>query len=415
MRWSKRKITGRRRIGKPDRAMREEELMNMDVIGRLVVLIGLGLTAPAISAAYADTLYIGDDSDNTVKAFDASTGTYLGVFVNHNGCPRNPSSPPPAGCLYGPRGLIFDGNGHLGVADQNANLLSPNNPIAGAIFDYSATTGAFQSALIPYNASNAPPAPRGIILYGNTLFVASQSGLSPSSTGAPCQSGQPQGTGCLEAFDATTGEFTAYLSPPPASGTSFHPRSVVIGPDGLLYVSNDPVLGGLSGQVLRYDPTTLSFKDIFINVACVTIPCTFNRPEGLVFGPDGNLYITSFRASSKDTDKILIFAGPASQNPAPGTLITYINTDEVGQVRAYGQALLFGPGPTANHSYLFVPITTPTGSNSGQVRRYDVTDRSNVLLDIIVPNSSKQNSPLGLPVYLTFGFTSPDTLDYGPP
>jgi hypothetical protein len=186
-----------------------------------ITMIGLG-----IGVAKADSLYVGDSNDNTVKRFDAGTGNYLGVFVNHNGCPQNPPSAPPPGCLYGPTGLIFDGQGpegHLLVADQNVNLNIP-----GAIYEYNSTTGAFIKALVPYTAKLgmaviAPPAPRGIILYprsgggGTTLFVASPSGVTTD----------PTTPGSLQAFDGTTGEFIGFLP----STSSFHPRGVVIGPD----------------------------------------------------------------------------------------------------------------------------------------------------------------------------------------
>ena len=312
------------------------------------------------------------------------------------------ASPPPAGCLYGPRGLLFDGQGHFLIADQNVNLNIP-----GAIYEYESTTGAFIKALVSYTAIHAPPAPRGIILYprkggGTTLFVASPAGVTTD----------PTVQGSLQAFDAT-GTFMP-LTPPTTLMSSFHPRGVVIGPDGALYVSNDPGTSvGNGGQILRYDPETLNFIDIFVdNNVC---NCDFNRPEGLVFGPDGNLYVTSFRANASDTDKILIFAGP--KNLSPGTLILPggIELDQVGQDRAYAQALLFGPGPVSDHVYLFVPITTPTGSNSGEVRRYDVTNFNSISYDILVPASSKQNSPLGSSWYLTFGYTDPVTLEYSPP
>jgi outer membrane protein assembly factor BamB len=158
-----------------------------------IALMGLG-----IRSANADSLYIGDANDNTVKSFDASTGNYVGIFVTKNGCPANPGSTPPLGCLYGPRGLVFDSQGHLLVADQNVNLGIP-----GAIYEYNAQTGAFVTALVPYTVNNAPPAPRGIILNstGSTLFVASLSGI----TG---------GAGVLQAFDATTGAFLGLLAPP---------------------------------------------------------------------------------------------------------------------------------------------------------------------------------------------------------
>jgi hypothetical protein len=376
---------------------------------RLALAAALGLpvafSLATAAPAYADSLYIGDANDNTIKSFDASTGNYLGIFVNHNGCPSNPPSSPPTGCLYGPRGLIFDGSGHLLVIDQNVNLGIP-----GAVYEYSAQTGAFVKPLVPYTNPDAPPAPRGVVLYhnmmGNALFVASLQGVAGS---APCIQGAPPGTGCVQAFNASNGTFLRFLLPPEELAASFHPRGVVIGPDRLLYISNAPNLSGVDGQILVYDPGQGTFQGIFSSSD--TCRCDLNRPEGLVFGPDGNLYVTSFRASPADTDKILIFSGPGPTNSNPGAFIGQIVLDQVGDFRAYAQALLFGPGDK-----LFVPITTPTGPYSGQVRIYDVSSLpSNTSLtkfSLFLPSSSKQNSPLGSSWYLTFGNTDPATLVY---
>jgi DNA-binding beta-propeller fold protein YncE len=356
----------------------------------IMAMVGIALMGLGIGVATADSLYIGDENDNTVKQFDAATGTYLGVFVTRNSCPVNPPSAPRPGCLYGPRGLVFNSQGHLLVADQNENLGVP-----GAIYEYY-QSGTFLKALVPYTDPKAPPAPRGIVLFPTsphpTLFVASLSGVATAGAPSPGQ---------LQAFDGTTGAFRGPLDDA-GLGSSFHPRGVVIGPHNLLYVSNDPVLGGIGGQILRYDPRTLAFIDVF--VSCGGLCDFFNRPEGLVFGPDGNLYVTSFRASSSDTDKILIFAGPLNATATPGTLLAKIDLDQIGQQRAYAQALLFGPG-----GLLFVPISTPKVPDAGQVRRYNVTNNS---FDIFVPSSSQQNSPLGSSQYLTFGKTNPATLAY---
>ena len=280
------------------------------------------------------------------------TGMYQNVFVQSS----SPKVCTP-GNISGPRGLLFVPGGNLFVVNQNSN-----QDCSGDVLRYDRQTGTFLGELIPLSGPNAPPAPRGIILSKNhkTLFVANLAGVSGNTPGK------------LQAFKAT-GEFIADLIPDKPATTAFHPRGVVIGPDGLLYVSNDPVLGGTGGQVLRFNPKTLAFKDIFINIRSCADPtdpisCTprLNRPEGLVFGPDGNLYITSFRANPSDNDRILIFAGPKAENA--GTKVDQIDLaapQASGGKRSFAQALLFGP-----EGRLFVPITG--GASAGQVRRYDV-------------------------------------------
>jgi len=144
--------------------------------------------------------------------------------------------------------------------------------------------------------------------------------------------------------------------------------------------------------VLRFDPHTGSFVDVFTSNQAAGCAAHLHRPEGLVFGPDGDLCITAFRANASDTDKILIFDG------ITGACLNKIDLDQVGQPRAFAQALLFGP-----EGFLFVPI-----NNTGAVRRYDVTDSSFPFTNFVSPGG-----PLGQPWFLTFGVTNPKTLGYG--
>ncbi len=129
-----------------------------------------------------------------------------------------------------------------------------------------------------------------------------------------------------------------------------------------------------------------------------------NRPQGLVFGPDGNLYVTSFRDNSQpnapgNTDAIRIYSGRT------GKLLGKIDLDNPPSnagARAYAQALLFGP-----RGKLFVPITiAPPGASptAGEVRRYDVRTKT---YDVFVPAGT-----LAAPWFLTFGKTNPATLAY---
>ena len=325
----------------------------------------------------ADELYVGDISNNSVQKFDASTGAYLGATVKAL-----------AG-LHGPRGILVNPGGNLLVSDQNAGTSAP-----GDILLYSRTTEKLLQRIVAHSDPSAPVAPRGVVLWQDAIFVAdftseSQSNKQPTP-------GRLLAYTIAGATDLTPDPVTEF---PGGLPVEFHPRGAVIGPDGLLYVSNYAnLITGLGGQVLRFDPATGNFIDVFINSTGGV--GELNRPEGLVFGPDGKLYITSFRASADDTDKILIFQGPGGVSP--GASDGGIDLDAVGQPRAFAQALLFGPG-----GFLFVPISG-NGPDTGSVRRYDVV--SKLFSNFVLPSAS--GGPLVAPWYLTFGQTNPSTLAY---
>lgn len=310
-----------------------------------------------------DLLYIGDTSDDTIKRFDAITGRFLGTFVASG-----------SGGLHGPRGIIFNHKGNLLVSNQNVD--QPQN---GNVLKYSGQTGMFLGELISSVQEGASFAPRGIVLSNNNiLYVA-----DIQSPDDPPQPGE------LRAYNGTTGKFLGNFNHSGFNGP-FFPRSVVIGPDGLLYVSVFNPFDPLNGWVLQFNPVTKEFIKVFVEGNVVN---NLHRPEGLVFGPDGNLYVTSFRADENDTDKILIFDGKT------GVFLDKIDLDTVGAPRAFAMAILFGPD-----GKLFVPISG-NGPDTGSVRRYDVQTKT---FDIFVP----AGGPLGSPWYLTFGHTDPATLAY---
>jgi hypothetical protein len=347
---------------------------------RLAALLLMLLTTAASlpsATAESDILYAGDIASNTVRRFDAKTGSPIsggassGVFVQ-----------PSSGGLVGPMGLLAK-SGKLVVVNQNIDLPRP-----GEILRYKLNNGAVDGAVVPFSDENAPFAPRGIVIWKGTIYVADFNPDAPS--------------GRLLAFDEKSGKFLRKFEPPAGFAYTFHPRGVVIGPKGLLYVSNFPNLAtGLGGQVLVFDPETLNFIGAFVVEAGGINQ--LNRPEGLVFGPDGNLYITSFRADPTDTDSIRIYDGGS------GVIKGKINLYASGAVRSFAQALVFGP-----NGNLFVPISG--GATAGQVRRYDVTDATDVNATTapsffqFVPVPSAGTSVL---FYLTFGKTDPGTLAYG--
>jgi hypothetical protein len=321
------------------------------------------------SAVAQDHLYVGDGADNTVKEFNATTGAFEGNLVA-----------PGSQGMNGPRGLIFRNNGQLLAVNQNVN-----EPFNGAVLRYNGITGVPLGALVPQTDPNGPFAPRGMVLGpDHTLYVADDGNLDGITLGR------------VTRFNSETGAFLGDLQPTGFTG-DFYPRGVVIGPDGDVYASVRNI-AATGGEVMRWDPATGQFLGSFVTGDAVN---DLNRPEGIVFGPDGNLYVASFRANAGDNDKVLIFAGPNSATP--GAYLGNIALDTVGGDRNFAEALLFGPG-----GKLFVPITG-FGADTGEVRSYDVTTKA--FTAFVAPNAL--GGPLGQPWYLTFGQTDPATLAYG--
>jgi DNA-binding beta-propeller fold protein YncE len=112
--------------------------------------------AGVLSLVAAESLYVGDIVDDSVKRFDALTGDFLRNFVA-----------PGSNDLHGPRGMIFDANHDLLVVDQNAGL-----PTNGEVLRFRGLDGAFLGDLVA--EPMAPYAPRGMVMSpdGQVLYVA---------------------------------------------------------------------------------------------------------------------------------------------------------------------------------------------------------------------------------------------------
>jgi DNA-binding beta-propeller fold protein YncE len=325
-----------------------------------------------VSALGPDTLYVGDVADSRVKSFSAKDGSPAGFTTQQ-------------GQLKGPMGL-FTAVGDLVVVNQNLD-----RPLNGEILQYLLRGGTFAGPLVDHRDADAPFAPRGVVLLKGLKGVLYVANLTGNDT-------DPAEPGAVYVF-AGDGKLLGKLTPP--SPLRFFPRGIVYNPsDRLLYVSNSPNFTnatgpGNGGQVLTFDPNTFEFKDVFIDDSAGGVG-HLNRPEGLVFGPDDKLYITSFRYTldpTKDTDSVRVYS-------SAGAFLDSISLYDLAkdEPRAFAQAILFGPG-----GKLFVPISGG-GPATGQIRRYDVLTKN---FDIFV-----QGGILGSPNYLTFGGTNPATLAY---
>lgn len=361
----------------------------------LMLFAGSGMYAHAADSAVLAITDNPVNGDSKLKLFNAQTGELL----------RPPGEKIGTQGLHGPTGVIFDllKNEWI-VSNQNVGL-SYN----GEILRYD-TQGKVVGPLVARNDPNGPLGSRGIILFTNRngeriLFIADLGDFTAKGI---------EVTGKLLAYRVvgTTATFIADLNPniqtPGATGPQFHPRGLVIGPDGYLYVSirnlsNPKLPPSCGGSVLRFNPETFAFVDIILSnpVKCTDNINDLHRPEGLVFSPRGDLFITSFQANPKevenDVDKILIVPKEDIQAGQINLPLDRIDLYQTGEPRVFAQALLFGPGGN-----LFVPI-----SNTGEVRRYNVTTKA--FWTFITAGKA-----LSEPWYLSFTKTNPATLAYEP-
>ena len=255
----------------------------------MAALVLGALTWIIAPTAYADLL-VGSFSTDSVLRYDETTGAFVGVFASGSGLNS------PIGLVSGP-----DGNLYVTSIDVTSTL--------GSVLRYNGTTGAFIDAFVP-SGSGGLDAPQDAVfgLDGN-LYVSSGN------------------TGSVLRYNGTTGAFIdAFV--PSGTGGLLTPLGLTFGPDGNLYVAASFISDGSLGfGVLRFDGTTGAFIDLFVPSGSGGL----GSPTALVFGPDGNLYVTS-----DFTHSVLRFDG------ATGTFIDVIVSSGSGGLD-FPVDLAFGP------------------------------------------------------------------------
>lgn len=93
--------------------------------------------------------------------------------------------------------------------------------------------------------------------------------------------------------DTVTGSLSTFIAAGAGGLTS--PDDITYGPDGDIFVSSGT---NTTGEILRYDGETGAFEGVFATSS------SLRRPYGHAFGPDGLLYVASFRS-----DEILRYDG----------------------------------------------------------------------------------------------------------
>ncbi len=175
-------------------------------------------------------------------------------------------------------------------AFQVLNTFLVGNTTGNNVLRYDTKTGAFLGEFIPANSG-------GLFSPDNLLYGPDGNGdgiedLYVSSGNKPATS-REQGASAILRYDGVTGQFIdVFVGDNPRTpnidetGGLFRPYGSAFGPDGNLYVSSF-----LSDQILRYNGKTGQFIDVFASGN--QQPGGLNGPNGLLFGPDGSLYVTT--------------------------------------------------------------------------------------------------------------------------
>ncbi len=163
-------------------------------------------------------------------------------------------------------------------------------------------------------------------------------------------------------YDGATGVFIDTFVKSGAGGLTGG-GAIAFGPDGNLYLTSGTESQDGSGvknpQVLRYDGNTGKFKDIFVTAGSGGL----ENPFALLFGPDGNLYISAVTRNS-----VIRYNGKTG-----AYIDTFIPSNRGGLSRPTGMA--FGPDGRFYVASAFAPTVA--------ILRYDA--KTGGFVDTFVP------------------------------
>jgi hypothetical protein len=329
-------------------------------------------------------LVVASYDNNRVLRYNESTGAFVDQID-----PNNLAN------LKEPTGVLFGPDHNLYVSDR----VFQGRTGQQAVLKYNGTTGAFQSVFASQNIGS----PRGILFGPDGNLYVADGGITST------------GNATIDRFDGKTGAFLDYFVPLTSGGLA-HPAFMVFGPDGNLYVDEFA-----AGSILRYygpnsanpgapDPAPGQTGAVFVPPASGGL----DAPQGITFGPDGNIYVAStneFISSNGISPPGAVLKFEGSSGPNPGAFLgTFVASGYGGLANPSG--VLFGPnGDLYVSSY--VNDLGGTGkifnaeSGTSMVLRY--AGPTGAFLGTFVATDS---GGLHCPIFMTFTETDPTTLNY---
>jgi WD40 repeat protein len=246
-------------------------MMKACQLTKIVVALGAMFAVCANTPVQASDLFVGSYGTDKILRYD-SVGNFLGDFASGGG-------------LDGPTKFVF---GPDSTGDGKPEFYV-NSYLNDKVLRYNGVTGAFIDTFVTAG-SGGLDGPEGLAfgpdgnLYVSSHFVDK-----------------------VFRYNGTTG---AYIDTFVTAGTGGidNPRDLVFGPDNNLYVGNDG-----NKSVLRYNGSTGAAMPSPGNSGAIYASnggTNFHR--GLLFGADGNLFVTTDEAG---TGGVLRYEGPGGVNP----------------------------------------------------------------------------------------------------